>query len=384
MKTYKIWLFGDSAISLSEPQYFEFDDSRIEVRNHYSTSETIRHPFQDGLEYRILLQADNIKDAMLYSKTASVIVCDWLSFVHSAAVAHPIPLFAFDYEETATDREFAQLFRNIVLSSKPRRIYKRELMRLFHNKWCSLKDSATRDRLRRSMTLLRLSYTEIDVIDQFEDIWDGLETINPLLREKYSLPKTFPGSKCSNCGNQIQVPGSSSGIRHAVIELTGRPSTDWRELNDIRKDIVHGVIGFTEILPRLETLLPIARDALLNAILDLMEVAKNERSQFIRTPFQVASGIDILVSATLNNLSVAELERMTTFPSFNLTIEEVLKEGEVGVPGVKSISFTPTIELQNFSGTFKDVAIEVAVPKDPEDETATLTRVDQRIIRKDA
>ena len=35
MKTYKVWLVGESALALAEPMDFEFDISTIEVRNHF-------------------------------------------------------------------------------------------------------------------------------------------------------------------------------------------------------------------------------------------------------------------------------------------------------------------------------------------------------------
>lgn len=382
MKTYKVWLVGESALALEEPIGFEFGDATIEVANHIIKSHPSSELVYDGLEYHVLINANDIKDAMIRARSSCVIVSDWLSIVHSTAITDPVPIFAFDYDETTTDRQFAQVERNLPLSIAPRRVFKKDPFRLFHSSWNDLKDKTTTDRLRRAMTLLRLSYTELDTIDQFEDVWDGLETINPLIRKKYSLPETYPGSKCSNCGNQVQVPGSSSGIRHATTKLLGLPPEDWNSLREVRNDIAHGIKSFADILPRLEMILPIARHALLNAILDLMEIPQDQRSQFLRTPFQAVSGINTLAIATLHNLPIEDLDKMTIFPRFKIHVEEIAKEGQIGIAGTKSVTFRIDLQVENFSGTFSNANIEVAVEKDPEDQAATLTRIDQKIVHK--
>jgi len=106
----------------------------------------------------------------------------------------------------------------------------------------------------------------------FEDLWGALEALNLSLQERHSLPKTYPGKPCPNCGAATEVPGSSAGIRHAVIALANFSVADWNTIRQLRVDIVHGLVDHAQLAPRLPAAIPILRKALICAVADLLEI----------------------------------------------------------------------------------------------------------------
>ena len=270
--------------------------------------------------------------------------------------------------------------RDLPLSVHPKRFFKSNEFAAVFAAWDAV-DASSRERLAHAVGLLRRSYEETDPIDRFEGIWGGLETVNPLLRRKHNLPDWYEGSPWPSCGKKTQVPGSSSSIRHAILELAGGSHNDWQSVRDLRQRIVHGIGSLSSAIPCLNQHLPLLRRALLRGIADLLNLPEDAVGPAMREPLAVLQGPEVLLTVTLDGVPDDCFQDSSHLPFFTIRFEEVDVSGSSRALGPHRVTFNVTFTPNNLTGTYSNVASELLVHMDPEDRGATLVMRGQRVIR---
>jgi hypothetical protein len=131
---------------------------------------------------------------------------------------------------------------------------------------------------------MRRASLEADPFDRFEDLADGLQAMEKLIRKKYH-PETKVPAKCSGCGNALEckscgvthlLPNSFSGAQYVVEHLLGRPASDGKRINDTRNDIVHSRKELPDVSRALPEVTEIAEAALLAGVLDSLGYTPEE------------------------------------------------------------------------------------------------------------
>jgi hypothetical protein len=342
MPLFRVRLASRSALRADASRRFLGADYSVRVSDdtiQSPTGQTLHH----GLLYTVEVDRPDIYRAIAVAKAQASGVADELSLAHAAAIDDPQPLFALSIEPEATSVLVAQVIRNTPELSRVRRGFEENAMRPVFD----LLEAATRQdpqgtllpRVKRAIYYLRRCLLETDVIDQFEDLCDGLQSIEPGLRGKYGTPTTYPvncrqckrGLECSECGAAALAPDNFSGVDHIVTAVLGRPKEDAKRLRDRRNDIVHSRVGLEAMTLGLPELIQLAREALVAGILDLLGGDSNLQSLLIKSAVAIAGPPEMVVVAELQNTTRAALEQQKDYPTLQLhAIEQLVPVGEAG------------------------------------------------------
>lgn len=210
-----------------------------------------------------------------------------------------------------------------------------------------------------------------------------MERLRQRLQQKYGLPTKFVSGKCKSCGAQIEVPGSSSGIKYALLTLASSPRETWQQARELRKDIVHGVATHQSIAGRIPSVLPSLRRALSAAVLDLLDVARVDLNAFDRQPLNPRGPAQVLFTAVITGWQPPSLIGVEDLPFVEVTVSERGPVSDRGVLARRKITFDVTYTAKNLSGSMADTHVELHVAKDPEDGDATLTLTEVSAKRAD-
>jgi len=371
MPLFRTWLVADSALALPGPIDVNYPNLRARITNVHGAPTQGAPLAHAGLKFQITTEAADPREALNAAPNLIYPTIDLLSIAHVAAIDEPIPFLTIEWEPGVHDRPIGQIFRDIHVSQVVRRPFRPDLFKVFHRRFDIL-DGDARERLQRSIHLFRRSHSERDPLDRFEDVWGGLEALNPLLIAKFNLPSTYPGARCPNCGEQIQVPGRSSGIRHAVLSLTSAVPGDWKAITDLRNGIAHSLKPLGPLSVEADRLLPILNRALIAGVLDLAGIPTEHHARSIRPPLPIARGVSCFVTGVLIECPLSMLDIDGPVPHFKVSVAEGVSSGDPRVPGTRKFTFTLSATLQAFPVPGRDVAVETLVHKDPEDEGATL------------
>jgi hypothetical protein len=373
---YRVWLRSRSALVLSKPVTLTFRDSKTVVTNNRLPGNHEAEPF--GLVYVVDVLAETIENALVVARNLAAHVANQLSITHAAAIEDPAAMIAFDMDPAVPDREMAQLERGFNLADGPRRHFRPDVFREWFNRWTVANDDAKVSlRLGRALTYLRRSILEKDPIDQFEDLWNGLETINVLMQRKYNLPTTFK-STCPHCGQERDIPGNSSGMRYTVETLRGESAGTWDKIATFRNGIVHGFADFPEVFDNITSHLAVVRAALVVGCLDIVGFPKERWETILREPLVLVEGAEALLRSRLKDLSVDAFVSMREVPHYELVLEQLRRTGEPLAMGRKTVALAANLRLIGFDGEGDPVDVSLKVQVDPEDSRGTLVRTENR------
>lgn len=380
MKPFRIWLYGLSSLALEENVVFNFTDSTVRVSNQSVLPDATLPRVHVGLEYIVTAHATDPKHAFRRAIGACHSVADLLSASQAASIQDPEPVLALEITQGTDVRSFGQIQRNLPFHGKPRRFFKRTEFTSFHESWNRI-DDRSRKRLSRALRLLRRSYADTDAIDRFEDTWDALEAVNPLLQKKHNLPTTYPGKPCKSCGKLTQVPGASSGIRHAVTALAKASDDEWNKLRNLRTQIVHSTRAIDEVSDSVKAMLPLARKTLILAIGDTLDLPTGVIMPWLRSPLPVVEGPNVLLTTTLTGFPIEDLVEGESLPYFDIVLSETERTGDPFAPGKKQVTFDVRCTAHQMRGTHTEPNFELFVHSDPDDPNAKLELMEERIVK---
>ena len=89
MPQFKVWLLGQGAISLQQDLSFEFSDSSVFIPIRSALPKTVTNLGQYGLEYQVMVDADDQKTAFMKAVWACSTVVDLLSIAHAVSIPSP-------------------------------------------------------------------------------------------------------------------------------------------------------------------------------------------------------------------------------------------------------------------------------------------------------
>ncbi|UOK62237.1 HEPN domain-containing protein [Paenibacillus sp. OVF10] len=159
----------------------------------------------------------------------------------SGVEAYPSKIIlSYDITEGTIEREFVQYFYDLPIT-RPQTVD----IQIFANTLENVVgiNSDKKARLARSIGWLRKGINEKDSLDQFLNLWQGLETLNPLLAKHFNCEnsgKEIVEQTCVKTGNTFYLERTTKqGLEH-LVEETGITRTEWKKLTNIRNGISHG------------------------------------------------------------------------------------------------------------------------------------------------
>ncbi|MBI2842173.1 MAG: hypothetical protein HYX78_02110 [Armatimonadetes bacterium] len=333
-------------------------------------------PVHKGLIYRIDLRAESAVKSINSAVSYASQVTDQLSAVYGTAIDYPVPQFSIDVDRAYQNRELAQVLHNVPILHEPRREYNHQAYLSFYSRLDRLRlnDGKSAMRIDRALHYLRNSYLEQDPIDRFEDSWVALEAINPLTRRKYSRPTTYK-RKCKNCDRdlfcracnaQVCEGDNASGIDYIITQLLGQTQDAAKRLRTKRIDIVHARTGFAAVLNCIGELTQLAQRAVIAGTLDFLGFSKGEVSSLLQTMLPIATTPRVIVSATLENLSVEALKTYQKYPQLYLRCCECVTANRLQAHSREALPLAVQllIGIQHFQGNWEILEMNLPVQVD--------------------
>ncbi|MEK5357758.1 hypothetical protein [Paenibacillus sp. FSL L8-0709] len=198
-----------------------------------------------GWFLEVTLIADTIQSAITIGSEKTDLFLSTLCLETGVEVHRANIILACDITEEVESRDFIQYFYDRPFS----RANKVNLESLSNHLDSVLNYSGEHtDRLFRSIRWFRRGVKEDDAMDQFLALWQGLETLNPLLAQHYG---------CDNAGKEIiertccktgatfySEITNKEGLQQHLI-ATGFSEKEWKKIVKLRNSISHGFASFT-------------------------------------------------------------------------------------------------------------------------------------------
>jgi hypothetical protein len=338
MFNHYVRLFSKSALVMGDAQKFSFADSEIIVWDSW------RGQVHEGLTFSVRLTASGLHSSMKNSLPTVAPLANMLAITHSTAIDDPQVIFGMDLDSAKHDRQFGQVIYNVPSQWLNRREFDKNTFAQFLSAFVSsTNDPELIDVLNSGMFHLRQSFQSTTLLDEFFELYSGLESLNPALQRKYNLP-TMDTRYCA-CGAPITTP-IASGIRHAVFELTGKSKDVWKTVRNMRVDMIHRHGRLPNVTTGLYDNVLVLREALPRAIFDLMDskVAGNYHTLNIQKPAA------IMVSATLKRVAPEMILGGKIFPRFELLAVEEVVSATSGRSYEEPFAAQLTVALRDFDG----------------------------------
>jgi hypothetical protein len=297
----------------------------------------------EGLTFSVRLTASDLYSAMKKSLPTVLPLMGMLAVAHSTAIDNPRVLFGLDLETRRRDRQFGQVIYGLPSIWLKRRSFDRDTFVQIWDNFARPAGPGFQSAINSAMYHLRKSYNAMTLIDEFLELYGGLESLNSALQEKYNLPTTEV-RECS-CGRKTSTP-ISSGIKYAVVSLAGKSTKDWNAVRKTRVDIVHRHGALPNVNTGLYDHVLIARQALSAAVFDLQNLSIN--SDRPRIPIQEPSAV--LISASLKNTSAASILDVGPVPQFEVQGTEELVPATPGPMFKEPFAANLYLKLRNFNG----------------------------------
>jgi hypothetical protein len=378
--TYRVWVQLPAArLALQAP----LDVRGTNAAVYATVLDTPLGPFAAGILVRLDLEASSIRQALDLATGMAAGLLDMLALAHGVALSDPEPVLAIAHPTDAKVQAFAQFIAELPVEYPLRRFFAADRFGPLFTALDGLTDERAKDRIRRAMTLFRRHLLDKDPVDAYEDLWEALETLNPLIQARHGLPTTQEGGKCAVCGQSIETP-TATGIRHAIVALGQNDEKLWKELRALRVGIVHGKLAHKDAAPRTLAALPHLQAALARAVVDLLSLPAELSTLLSRKPLRPGALAQALMVAEIHTDSPRLPTEPGEVPFAIPSAKTSAATGDTSQPGRRTLTFDFSWTLHNLLGELRDIQIDLLIAKDPEDEGATLEQTAQRVIRPDA
>ncbi len=317
----------DCPLRMQKRGRFDVEGVHVSVVDRWVTSEWSDRRIHAGLEFRVLLDAPDPRSALKGGRNPVEVVSNLLSVSHRVALEHAVPVVAMNIDPSNDDLPFAQPFFDLPAELLPIRPFSFEAMMLL----VEGRNGVTGDvkpAVDRALWHLRKSAGLEDLVEQFYELWVGLEGVNGAIKSRHELARERPVRSCPSCGEPVILSPTSGGIKYAIETLAGYATADWRAVNKLRQLLLHGKPGFDAKQHDFPGLTDVLRHALVAALSDLMEISEAERDRLLRPTLRVPDLPNMLIWGRYKDLSRSDLEGATELPLLKLT--GVVPPGEDG------------------------------------------------------
>lgn len=221
---------------------------------------------QTGLRFRVFLNAESIRDAIDLAKGLTDGVVSFLTMMTGRGMDIPREEIAYELTPDVQERDFVQVFYTPITLPSRRQVDPQPLID-FIDRQMKL-EAPFAEHLIRAIRWYRLGATVTDIFDQFNCFWIGLEALNPLLQRKLSA-KDDP-TVCPECGHRWVTTPTVSGIRAFIRDKMKDGKTLYRNIRQLRNDIMHSTKELRELRELVSAYAPKTGEALFRAICYLL------------------------------------------------------------------------------------------------------------------
>lgn len=362
MRQYLLRYSLDSTIELGQPLEFNMPNNlTIAVRDQILRDEG-GLPTHYAFTIDAQCPAESAEKAIEVATPMVEGIATVISFSLSAAVGDCVLEKILDSTPDVAERDLIQHIPLTQSRIRPARKLRPEAFKILWEYLNKLQPEHGR-RVHRAMHWYRKSIFEEDDLDQFVNLWTGLEVINHLVKMKHDLPEKSI-RKCPHCDKDVVTPHTSAGIKYLL------PDEAWSRASNTRKALLHGFGNLQDLIGEAHLLIPVLRTTLLKGILDLLEIPKEKQGQLIREPLRKVQRPSARAHVTVKDLKIEDVYSGKADPY--LEVEQSDLRTWVDEGGSKHERSEMSLRLTGHEGTWSPKSIEVEVKKDPEDDSAEL------------
>lgn len=232
------------------------------------------------------------------------------SFSSGAAISTPKIHIAYETTPNVEDREFIQFFYNFGIPNTAKRDLDFDKFNLLLKKD---KSFAGNNRLMRAIRWYRTSLLEPDKLNRFSHIWVALESLNPLIKDKFDISSDI--EECTNCGYK-KSSHTAIGIKYLITNYLDNGESIYKEAVNTRNGVVHGYIQLDQLLTSAEKLIPEIEAALKKAILLLLDIPIEENESWFKKPLTNLPRLYVRAGCLIHQPNVHELGKEGQHPHF--------------------------------------------------------------------
>ena len=223
---------------------------------------------QTGLSFRVFLSSENVVDAVQSAKSFTDGIVSFITVVTGRGMDIPREEIAYELTPNKSEREFLQVLYEIPIKSPSRRQIDLKQLTDFIDRELKMKTPFA-EHLRRAIRWYRLGAMQIDLFDQFNCFWIGLEALNPILQKRLAV--TDDPTVCPNCSHKWVSTPTISGIRFFVQEKIAEGKELYKNIRGLRIAIMHSTKPLLELQQLAATYAPKTGEILFRAILYMSE-----------------------------------------------------------------------------------------------------------------
>ena len=368
MLNYLVRYFSNTATELEQALSFDMPgEVKIVVRD-FIPQDPRGVPFSYNFVVDVTCYAETVEKAIEETRGKVEGVVSLISLSLSTFVEPCVVNMVLDISPGNVDREILQ-YLSFPYRVGPSRKFSRDVFSILWN-CLEAANPENRSRLHRAIRWYRKALLEYDPLDQFLNLWIGLEVINELVKRKYRLPYEKPTRSCPYCGKAVVMEPTLAGVEHVVVELSKYPQKTWHSVLNVRHQLAHGFGMIADLDKKVDDLIPVLRKSLLVGILDLLNVPENHRSRIMRKPLGHIPKPYLKVQSVLYNLPLQDIISGKSSPRFELVNSNVTTKRTKN--GLKFQLTDLKVELRGCQVVCSPPSFEVAYPMDPEDPSADI------------
>ena len=225
--------------------------------------ESVGTMIQTGLRFRVFLNAESIKDAVDSAKSLTDGIVSFMTMITGRGMEIPREEIAYELTPDVQERDFLQVFHDVPIRKPSRRQVDPQKLIDFIDRQLKLKTPFA-EHIARAVRWYRLGAMVTDIFDQFNCFWIGLEALNPLLQQKLSIKDDR--TLCPKCKHQWIATPTVSGIRVFVQEKLKEGKDLYRNVRQLRIDIMHSTKELGRLRDLASTYSPKTGEVLFKAI----------------------------------------------------------------------------------------------------------------------
>lgn len=230
------------------------------VRFEIGESSIVLYDLKDGMYADTYILAENIDQAEYKAKLTVETLISLMDYSTTSASSPGTLIAIYDATEDVEKRELRRIFHIPV----PERALKKSDMDTFRLIFEKFFVENLPSPVARSIGLLRKAYLEGNDINRFIFFWSGLESLNELLADKFSVLKEERFMRCSGCDKKGQL--ISVGIEKLFTEYLQVDKKEFSSIRQARGKLLHGHSTATDFIEEVKSYNPRLKKALITGI----------------------------------------------------------------------------------------------------------------------
>lgn len=367
---------AQTALAVPAPQIFPLEGRVVTVTNW--TEKDSAGERHRGLVVEVALDAADSDEAMRLGLGPASMMVSLMSFASGAASGSLRPLIVY-VERTDGGCDVAQ-FAEWPIDPSARRMLTKERMDPVVTLMNGL-PIEDRARVLRAVDWYRKALAETNVFDRFAALWIGLESINPVLIKRRSLPTTQTIRRCPKCGEPVVTMDTIAGISDLLERHFG--ADERKTVRRFRQEFMHSTQPLDEILGDADSSAKTAREALRTGLLELLDASKEEATVLSSTPMRLPERNRVRYDYRMQPLRIVTIPPGQATP--RIEVRRFTGERTQEPDGRTRERIVHELELHDFAGEVPPpFEMRIAIPSaDPDDARRRFEMTSFEIVSKD-